>query len=30
MLLEKNVKNKWTDSIINNEVFQRAKGERLL
>jgi len=30
MELEKNVKIKWTDRITNDEVFQRAKEERLL
>jgi hypothetical protein len=30
MVLEKNVKIKWTDGITNDEVFQRAKEERLL
>ena len=29
-MLEKNVKNKWTDKITNHEVFQRTKEERLL
>ena len=29
-MLEKNVKNKWTDRITNDEVFQRTKEERLL
>jgi len=31
MVLENNViKIKWTDGITNDEVFQRAKEERLL
>jgi len=30
MELEKNVKIKWTDRITNDDVFQRAKEERLL
>jgi len=30
MKLEKNVKINWTDKITKDEVFQRAKGERLL
>ena len=30
MVLEKNGKNKWRDGITNDEVFQRAKEERLL
>jgi hypothetical protein len=30
MVLEKNVKIKWTDRITNDEVFQRAKEEILL
>ena len=30
MELEKNVKNKWTDRITNDEVFRRAKEERLV
>ena len=30
MVLEKNVKNKWTDRITNDEVFQRAEQEILL
>jgi hypothetical protein len=30
MVLEKNVKIKWTDRIINEEVFQRVKEVRLL
>ena len=27
MVLEKNVKIKWTDRITNDEVFQRAREE---
>jgi len=30
VVLEKNVKNKWTDIIKNDEASQRAKEERLL
>ena len=30
MVLKKNVKNKTADRIMNDEVFQRAKEERLL
>jgi hypothetical protein len=30
MELEKNFKIKWTNRIKNDEVFQRAKEERLL
>jgi hypothetical protein len=30
MELEKNVKNKWTNRITNDEVLQRAKEVRLL
>jgi len=30
MELERNVKIKWTDGIKNEEVFQKAKKERLL
>jgi hypothetical protein len=30
MVLEENVKIKWTDGIMNGEVFQRAKEERVL
>ena len=30
MVLEKNVKIKWTDGMTNEEVFQRVKEERLL
>jgi len=30
MVLERNVKIKWTDRITNDEVFQRAKEERSL
>ena len=29
-MLEKNVKNKWTDRVTNGGVFQRAKEKRLL
>jgi hypothetical protein len=29
MVLEKHVKIKWTDRITNDEVFRRAKRERL-
>ena len=30
MVLENYVKIKWTDRVTNEEVFQRAKEERLL
>jgi hypothetical protein len=30
MELERNVKIKWTDRITNDEVFRRAKEEKLL
>jgi hypothetical protein len=30
MVLEKNIKIRWTDSITNDEVFQRPKEERFI
>jgi len=30
MVLEKMLKMKWSEKIMNDEVFQRAKEERLL